>query len=181
MKARPFKTVYVSHPLRGGMDRNNPDITAIMNNRMAVDIICRKIINEHPDVLPISPINAFSFFNVFEEDKEALEADFRLMELADELWVYGEWETSEGCGLEIALARKLAIPIVYEDGRIERPKQYRCPESGFCDGWPGAPPTIAANSPEAARTAFGCTALCERVCGCGGPVIYDPDDITEAD
>ena len=181
MKARPFKTVYVSHPLRGGMDRNNPDITAIMNNRMAVDIICRKIINEHPDVLPISPVNAFSFFNVFEEDKEALEADFRLMELADELWVYGEWETSEGCGLEIALARKLAIPIVYEDGRREDPRDYCCPDLVDCDDWEELPLIIQAYSAELARTAFGCTARCEQMCECGGPVIYDPDDIKEAD
>jgi hypothetical protein len=110
---RSFKTVYISHPLRGGTDRANPDISAVMRNKTAVDGICRRIADECPDVLPLSPINAFSFLGVFEDDALALETCMRLQELADEIWVFGEWQTSEGCRAEIARAGALGKRVFF--------------------------------------------------------------------
>jgi hypothetical protein len=113
----------VSHPLRGGMDRNNPDISTVVRNKEEVDKICRTIAETFPDVLILSPINAFSFFEVFKEDKQALEMDLKLLELADTVRVCGDWQNSEGCKLEIARARELGITICYDDGHFEFPNR----------------------------------------------------------
>jgi hypothetical protein len=100
------------------MDRARPNISIPFENMNRVDRICRRIAEERPDVLPLSPLHAFSFLNIFEDDK-ALALDRELIEFADELWVFGDWETSEGCRLEIGWARQMGIPIVFDDGSIE--------------------------------------------------------------
>ena len=111
--SRSFKTVYISHPYRGDMDRNKISVTKLIDNLSKVDWICKRVVETYPDVLPLSPLNAFSFFKAFADDDKALEMDMKLLELADELWVFGEWEKSEGCRMEIERARELSIPISY--------------------------------------------------------------------
>jgi hypothetical protein len=111
-----MKKVYISHPLRGKTDRKHPDFKAVFDNKKTVYRICRAIAVKYPDILPLSPINAFSFFRVLSEDEKALEMCLKLLELADELWVFGDWENSEGCRMEIGRARELRIPVYfYED------------------------------------------------------------------
>jgi hypothetical protein len=118
---RQFKAVYISHPLRGGTDRENPDISAVVRNKESVDRICRDIAHKFPHILPLSPVNAFSFLAAFKEDRLALGLDMRLLEFADELWVYGDCWASEGCMMEIKRARELGLPIFYESGHSEVP------------------------------------------------------------
>ena len=111
MNSKRSKKVYVSHPLRGDFDRQNPDMSVVMDNYIQVSHICREIVKDFPEVLPLSPIHAFTFMRIFEEDAVALAMCLELLELADELWVYGDWKTSEGCNLEIDHARALCMPI----------------------------------------------------------------------
>jgi hypothetical protein len=113
-RTQTLKRAYISHPLRGGMSRECYDVSAIVRNKEKADTICRSVVRDFPDVLPLSPINAFSFFSVFDEDDLAIKACLRLLELADELWVFGDWERSEGCRKEIAKAEELCIPIIYK-------------------------------------------------------------------
>jgi hypothetical protein len=112
---RHSRKVYISHPLRGDIDPKKPDISRIAKNQNEVDQICRHIAEDYPHILPLSPINAFSFLGVLKDDETALDMCLKLLELADELWVYGDWDTSEGCRMEIERARELNLPILFDE------------------------------------------------------------------
>jgi hypothetical protein len=112
------KVVYIAHPLRP--DPTRPTQTPMMDchwNIESATEICAQLLQECPDLLILSPIHAFGFVDPL-CDKEAteliLEQCRRLLALADELWVYGNYETSEGCQMEIAYATVLGKPIVYK-------------------------------------------------------------------
>jgi hypothetical protein len=171
---KKFKTVYVSHPLRGGIDSTKSDISRIFDNLNETAGICRKIVETCPGVLPLSPIHAFSFLEVFAEDDKALELDLKMMKFADELWVFGDWECSAGCQAEIARAREMVIPICYENGRAAIPRRFYCAQRG--DIYDGGPPqvTVPAWNMVRAKITLGCTPYCECMCGCGGPREYKP-------
>lgn len=111
-----MRKIYVAHPLRGSGPNN---VSQISKNITTVDEICRTIRLEHPDVLILSPIHAFGFEAALTDQTWALGQCAELLTLADELWVFGDWETSEGCTMEVARAREMGLTIVYEDGRIE--------------------------------------------------------------
>ena len=178
--SRPFKTVYISHPFRGDMGRDNINIKTLVGNMEKVDRICLKITADYPDVLPLSPLNAFSFLALLtladnQIDEKALEMDMKLLELADELWVFGEWEKSEGCRMEIERARELCIPIIYESGKTELPKSFCCLEA------PYKRPVVSAWDVAQAARLLGCTDQCRVMCGCGGPSEYIPSDEENGD
>jgi hypothetical protein len=179
-ESRLFRKIYISHPLRGGMDRANPDISGIVRNKEKIDAICRSIARDFPNVLPLSPVNAFSFFNSFEEDEQALAMCLRLLELADELWMFGDWESSEGCGMERARAMELGMFIRYEDGRKETPKRYFCTAQmdtlDSLDEQTLAEITVKAWDIESARKTLGCSGYCETMRGCGGLRVWHLED-----
>jgi hypothetical protein len=171
---KTFKTVYVSHPLRGDMDPARPDISRVFDNLNDTAGICRKIVGSCPGVLPLSPLHAFSFLEVFTEDDKALELDLKMMKFADELWVFGEWERSAGCQAEIARARELVIPICYGNGKAVIPRRFYCPRlDDVYDGDPSQA-TVPAWNMARASIRLGCTPHCECMCGCGGPREYKP-------
>jgi hypothetical protein len=114
-----MKKIYISHPLRGNTDRTYPNYKIVFDNVAAVDRICQSIAATYPDVLPLSPIHAFSFLKVFEDDEKALEICLKLLELADGMWVFGDWKNSEGCRIEMRRARELCMPICYGKGGIK--------------------------------------------------------------
>jgi hypothetical protein len=175
-----FRKVYISHPLRGGMDRANPDISGIVRNKEKIDAICRDIAREYPNVLPLSPVNAFSFFNVFEEDEQALAMCLRLLELADELWMFGDWEYSEGCRIEMARASAREIPIRFKDGHKKTLKRYVCTaRMDMYDSWDEqtlAKIAVKAWDIESARNIIGCSGYCETMCGCCGLRVWHLED-----
>lgn len=105
-----MKKVYIAHPLLGSTDRENPDFCVLFGNLERVENICRRIVKKHPDILPLSPINAFAFLDVFER-KISLKLCRELLSLADELWVFGNWADSEGCRKEIGWAKEMGIPV----------------------------------------------------------------------
>jgi len=82
-----MKKVFISHPLTGDIE----------GNRKKVDRICRYIVGQ--GLLPISPLHLFSYID--EEDErlrnEIMEVCYRLIDLSDEVWIYGN---SEGCKME---------------------------------------------------------------------------------
>ena len=110
-----MKKVYVVHPLRKGTQ----NIGEISRNINRITHICTSISKNHPDVLILSPIPAFSFISSLGPQDWVLSQCRALLELANELWVYGDWQQSEGCRMEVEHARKLGITVVFEDGRVE--------------------------------------------------------------
>lgn len=93
--------VYVSHPLRGNVEAN----------RGRVDEICRRISEEHPDVTILSPIHNFGYVSPLGPQEWVLSQCRGLLHAADELWLFGEWERSEGCLMELACALEMGIPV----------------------------------------------------------------------
>lgn len=92
-----MKKVYIAHPLRGeNREKNVAEVTKI----------CKKITELFPDVLPVSPIHAFSFLdNCGEEgEKKALELCIEMLKNCDEAWFFGDWQNSVGCQAEFDAA-----------------------------------------------------------------------------
>lgn len=111
---KDLKRIYISHPLRNGKtgDELMPEVE---KNRNKVSQICRELLHERDDILILSPIHTFSFIPVTGEQTKAFQQCKSLLELADELWVYGDWRSSEGCQIEIQYAEVLKIPIEYKN------------------------------------------------------------------
>lgn len=114
-----LKKVYISHPFGNSPERNMEE----------VNDICRRISFLMPDVVPVSPLNMFSFLNDSNsnERKKALEYCLEILKVCDEVWVFGDWEESEGCRLEVEAAREIGKVIccrVQVDG--EKPERSVC-------------------------------------------------------
>lgn len=112
-----MKKVYVAHPLRG----DTRDIQTIFGNISKVDDLLRQLAAKHENdgILFLSPIHAFAFISALGPDEWVLGQCRELLSLADEIWVFGDWEHSEGCRMEVEHAKKLGITVVFEDGRVE--------------------------------------------------------------
>ena len=97
-----MKAVYVSHPLRGDVQRN-------FN---AVSDICANLKVIYQDLLILSPIHAFSFESVDGPQGWVLGQCLKLIQKADEIWLFGDWQNSVGCGLEREYALQLGKKII---------------------------------------------------------------------
>ena len=88
-----MKCIYVAHPYQGKMQ-----------NKEAITHICQRLTKL--GVMPVSPIHAFGFLhdNIPSERHRALEFCEELLTMSDELWLFGEWEKSDGCVFEKAVA-----------------------------------------------------------------------------
>lgn len=81
-----MKWVFISHPYK-----DDPK-----GNKKLVNSICRELA-EKDDILPISPLLLFSFMKDDSNREEILQVCFRLIDICDEVWIYGD---SEGCEKE---------------------------------------------------------------------------------
>lgn len=110
-----MKTVYIAHPLIG-TGTCDPEA-----NYAKISEIARKIAMEEPDVVPLSPVHAFSFLPWTDEECDALARKFcaQLLSLVDELRVYGDWSSSKGCQMEIECASDLNLPVVFRNSQAE--------------------------------------------------------------
>lgn len=100
-----MKRVYIAHPLRGDVEENK---------RKVMDI-CKKIEKES-QVLPFSPIHAFSFVSAAGCQRKVMSWCTEELSHCDELLVFGsdeEIKKSTGVQAEIAFARAAGIPISY--------------------------------------------------------------------
>lgn len=95
------KRVYIAHPYNGitGSDdekrANLEDTTRI----------CQKLTKLNPYILPVSPLHAFGFMEGMSQ-QEIITCCYRLIDACDEVWVFGDWEASEGTVKEIFYALK---------------------------------------------------------------------------
>lgn len=83
-----MKRVFISHPFA-----SEPGL-----NRTKVDFICKKIMEENEDIIPISPLHMFSF--IVKETSglrsEILNICAMLIEMSKEVYVYNYGELSAG-------------------------------------------------------------------------------------
>ena len=99
-----FKTLYIAHPLRGNVKENIEKVTSI----------CKKIALEDK-VIPLSPIHAFSFMPTEGNQIQVMWYCINLLSKANEMWVFGDWMSSEGCRMEVNYARLNNIPIKFTE------------------------------------------------------------------
>lgn len=109
--------IYICSPCRGDVEKN---ITKAQG-------YCREAVELFPDVIPIAPHVYFTqFLDELNPDERALGMDMgiALLDICDELWVYGIENPSEGMSREIEYAKEHEIPIrdaaeVYRQGQQE--------------------------------------------------------------
>ena len=109
---QPMRKVYIGHPLRGPAPAEK---ARIITNILSVSRICLRLIHYEPDILILSPINAFFFYDPEGDQTAVLSKCRALLALADEARFYGDWRASEGCRMEINHARALGIPVLFPE------------------------------------------------------------------
>ena len=98
-KSKYSNIVYISHPY-GGKQENLIRISNIM-------IVLNKLF---PDYLFVSPVHAFNpLYEEVEYQKGLNMTLFLLDELADEMWVFGDYKNSKGCMAEIKYCEEFDI------------------------------------------------------------------------
>ncbi len=98
------KRVYISHPYK------NEE-----KNKAAVEEIIKQLIKDYPKHTFISPIHTFGFLYDSTEYTEGLEMCLQLLDMCDEMWVYGDWQSSTGCICEITACKSFDIPYFIEE------------------------------------------------------------------
>lgn len=84
----------------------------IEENLLKINAICKAIMVEYPDVVPFSPLHAFSFFdNKNGSQEQVMGYCLKLLSKCDEIWLFGQWEESKGCMQELVFATKNNIPV----------------------------------------------------------------------
>lgn len=107
------KFVYICSPCRGDYEQN------IAKARY----YCRTIMTHYPDVIPLAPHIYFTQFlddTVQNERSLGMEAGLELLDMCDEIWVYGIDNPSEGMQAEIDYAMKNGITV--RDGMTVKEK-----------------------------------------------------------
>lgn len=98
------KLIYICSPCRGDYEKN---ISKALG-------YCRVVMKNYPDVIPIAP---HVYFTQFLDDTKpnerslGMEAGLALLDMCDEIWVYGLNNPSEGMQAEIDYALKNGIKI----------------------------------------------------------------------
>ena len=98
------KFVYICSPCRGDYEQNIQKARAY----------CRAVTQFYPDIIPIAPHVYFTQFlndNIPNERSLAMEAGLALLDMCDEIWVYGLDNPSEGMQAEIDYALKNGITV----------------------------------------------------------------------
>lgn len=93
-----MKRIFISHPYA-----DDP-----IENMKSVDAICKSLEN----VLPISPLHLFSYMEDDSHRREILEVCYRMIDMCDEVWIYGN---SDGCFSEYkyAIQRNKKVRMMY--------------------------------------------------------------------
>ena len=105
--------VYVAHPY-GGDPKNVEKIKAII----------RKLREENPNNVYISPVLCFGFYYNDVPYLDGIEECLTVLDKCDFIILCGDWEESRGCNIEYIHAGDTYKPIfVYkEDGKLEEIK-----------------------------------------------------------
>lgn len=80
---KPRRSAYICHPLRG--KSGSPE--EIRSNLERIDEICKDLAEDYPDVLVLSPLHAFGFYDPRGCQEQVLGQCVALLEKCDELWV----------------------------------------------------------------------------------------------
>lgn len=95
--------IYISHPY-GGKPENMDKISEIIT----------KLQKTYPTYLFISPVHAFGYLYSEVDYQKGLNMTlFLLDQLADEMWIFGNYKNSKGCMAEIEYCKEHKISTKY--------------------------------------------------------------------
>jgi hypothetical protein len=106
------KLVFIAHPIRGD----------VASNMQKVLVICEQVHKEgHTPIAPYLIAPAHTHDGVIKNREFGVWANLTTFErgYVDELWLYGDG-ISEGMKIEVALAKKLGIPVVAKSEGTKR-------------------------------------------------------------
>lgn len=98
------RLIYICSPLRGDIEKNIQKAQGY----------CREAVELWPDVIPIAPhvyCTQFLDDTIPQEREAGMELGIALLDMCDELWVYGINNPSEGMKKEITYAKEHGIPV----------------------------------------------------------------------
>lgn len=98
------KLVYICSPLKGDVLKNITNAAGY----------CREVVEKWPDVIPIAPHVYFTrFLNDSKQNERSLgrRLGMELLDMCEELWVYGMDNPSEGMKAELEYAKANGITI----------------------------------------------------------------------
>ena len=95
------KLVYICHQY-GGLEGNYDKITKLV----------RELTEEYPECCFLSPVHALSYLDYNENRCAEIEKCIFLLDMCDEMWVFGENSLSDGCLKEKEYCGKHKIPII---------------------------------------------------------------------
>ena len=104
LKELKGKYAFISHPYADDPTRN----------KIKVDKVCKYWAKK--GIIPISPLHLFSFYEDDSNRDEIMNVCYKLIDMADVVFVYGD---SEGCRLEKVYAEKKGKPVFvfYGEGK----------------------------------------------------------------
>ena len=101
------KVIYICHEY--GNDYKNADRVADLVSALSV---------VYPDICFVSPIHAFGFMYADLSYDHGMKLCLALLDMCDEMWVFGDGSNSKGCLVEKEYCRRYDIPITEREGDI---------------------------------------------------------------
>ena len=98
------KLIYISHPY-GGERKNKNRVEQIIKTLVSLPG------NQNKTFL--SPIHAFGYLYNEVEYEKGLQMCLDLLQCCDEMWIFGDWTTSQGCRAEVEYCKKRNIKMVF--------------------------------------------------------------------
>lgn len=102
------KVVYISHPQQN-KEENKKDIEEIII----------KLTQKYDKYLFLSPVHAFGFLYDIVDYYQGLNMCISLLNISDEMWVYGDYQNSIGCNFEIQYCKEHGISYSIKTGHTE--------------------------------------------------------------
>lgn len=84
------RLIYISHPYGGNEE-----------NKQHVETIVKQLIYDNPKNTYISPIHTFGYTYHDVEYDSGLQYCLNLLDVCDEMLVFGDWQSSKGCKAEL--------------------------------------------------------------------------------
>lgn len=110
--------IYISHPFSGKFE-----------NKLKVEEIILNLNDLRPGFTYVSPIHAFCFMYDRYDYNTGMIMCLDLLSACDAMYVYGDYQNSRGCMIEIGFAKRMRIPVFYpEKGEYFTPLPYKEPE-----------------------------------------------------
>ncbi len=95
------KLIYICHQFGGEQ-----------KNVLQVERLIKGLIKYHPTYCFLSPLHATGFLYKELTYDKGMEYCLTLLDMCDEMWVFGEFSQSKGCLLEKEYCKQYNIPII---------------------------------------------------------------------